>query len=153
MSNGINRVVLFGNLGADPELRPTQGGLVLKLRLATNDAYYDKDKRLVERTEWHSVTMFGPRAEALGKLLSKGDSVLVEGSLRTSSYDKDGVTRYRTEVLARDLCLGGRRRGALPADPQPALEPLEEPYADTVEREVATPNRGQGAMNGASASA
>lgn len=154
MAEGLNRVMLLGNLGADPELRFTQGGqAVLNLRLATTESYLDRDKVRKERTDWHNVVIWGKRGEALAKILGKGSTLFIEGSLRTSSYDKDGVTRYRTEVLARDLCLGGRRRGALPADPQPALEPLEEPYADTVEREVATPNRGQGAMNGASASA
>lgn len=132
MSNGINRVVLFGNLGADPEVRATQSGqLVLKLRVATNEAYYDKEKNLVERTEWHSVTVFGARAEALGKLLAKGDSLLVEGSIRYSSYEKEGVTRYRSEIVARDICLGGRRKPPVAVEPAAALEMVEDPFAET----------------------
>lgn len=130
MSSGINRVVLFGNLGADPELRTTNAGqLVLKLRVATNDAYYDKSNTLVERTEWHNVTMFGNRAEPLAKILAKGDALLVEGSIHYSSWEKDGVTRYRSEVIARDVCLATRRRGqTLTAPPEP-VEMLEDPFA------------------------
>ena len=124
---------------------------MLKLRLATNEVYYDKEKRLVERTEWHSVALFGPRAEALAKILSKGDTVLVEGSLRTSSYDKDGVTRYRTEVVARDLCLGGRRRAASSVEPAQTIEVMEEPYADTAPGDFAPSSRSNGASNGATA--
>ncbi len=128
MSNGINQVTLFGNLGATPELRFSSIGTpILKMRIATNDAYYDKDKKLVERVDWHDVAMFGARAEPLSRLLSKGDSVVIAGSLRYSSYEKEGVTRYRTEIVAKDLCLASRRRSinpnlvdALPEDPYPA---------------------------------
>lgn len=128
MSNGINQVTLFGNLGATPELRFTSLGTpILKMRIATNDAYYDKDKKLVERVDWHDVAMFGARAEPLSRLLNKGDAVVIAGSLRYSSYEKEGVTRYRTEIVARDLCLATRRRtinpdlvNALPEDPYPA---------------------------------
>lgn len=128
MSNGINQVTLFGNLGAAPELRFTSMGTpILKLRIATNDAYYDKDKKLVERVDWHDVAMFGARAEPLSRLLSKGDAVVIAGSLRYSSYEKEGVTRYRTEIVARDLSLASRRRAInptlaniLPEDPYPA---------------------------------
>jgi single-strand DNA-binding protein len=137
MSNGINQVTLFGNLGATPELRFTSLGTpILKMRIATNDAYYDKDKKLVERVDWHDVAMFGARAEPLSRLLNKGDSVVIAGSLRYSSYEKEGVTRYRTEIVARDLCLATRRRSvinpdfvnALPEDPYPAeaAQPLEQ---------------------------
>lgn len=113
MSEGMNRVILFGNLGADPELRYTNGGqAVLNLRLATTESYLDKDRVRKERTDWHSVTVWGKRGEALSKILSKGSSLLVEGSLRTSSYDdKEGVKRYKTEVSATNVLLGGKGRG------------------------------------------
>ena len=115
MADGLNRVMLLGNLGADPELRMTNGGqAVLKLRLATSESYLDRDRTRKERTEWHSVTVWGKRAEALSKFLSKGSRIFVEGSIRTSNYeDREGVKRYRTEVVARDIILsgGGERRG------------------------------------------
>ena len=112
MPEGLNRVMLLGNLGADPELRVTPGGqAVLKLRLATNESYLDKNNVRQERTEWHRVTVWGRRAEALGKFLQKGDSLFIEGRLQTSSYDKNGEKRYSTEVIATNIVLPGRGRG------------------------------------------
>lgn len=112
MAEGLNRVMLLGNLGADPELRVTPGGQpVLKLRLATTESYLDKSNTRQERTEWHSITVWGKRGEALSKILSKGSSIFVEGSIRTSSYEKDGEKRYRTEVVAQNIILSGGRRG------------------------------------------
>src|SRR5689334_2018319 len=111
MAEGLNRVMLLGNLGADPELRVTPGGQsVLKLRLATTESYLDRNNTRQERTEWHQVTMWGKRGEALSKFLSKGERIFVEGSLRTSSYEKDGEKRYRTEVIANNIILSGRGR-------------------------------------------
>src|SRR6516162_5443198 len=112
MAEGLNRVMLLGNLGADPELRVTPGGQsILKLRLATTESYLDKSNTRQERTEWHSITVWGKRGEALSKILGKGSSIFVEGSLRTSSYEKDGVKHYRTEVNANNIILAGRRSG------------------------------------------
>jgi single-strand DNA-binding protein len=119
MAEGLNRVMLLGNLGADPELRFTQSGqAVLSLRLATTETYLDKDKVRKERTDWHSIVVWGKRGEALAKILGKGSSIFVEGSLRTSSYDdRDGNKRYKTEVIANNILLtGGRGRGAGPVD-------------------------------------
>lgn len=107
MAEGLNRVLLLGNLGADPELRSTGGGSVLKLRLATTESYLDKSNTRQERTEWHAVVLFGNRADALARLLKKGERVFVEGSLRTSSYEKDGEKRYRTEIVASNVVLNG----------------------------------------------
>jgi single-strand DNA-binding protein len=112
MAEGLNRVMLLGNLGADPELRVTGGGqAILKLRLATTETYLDRNNTRQERTEWHSVTLWGKRGEALSKFLSKGERIFVEGSLRTSSYEKDGEKRYRTEIVATNIILAGRGRG------------------------------------------
>ncbi len=113
MAEGLNRVMLLGNLGADPELRVTPGGqAVLKLRLATNETYLDRNNVRQERTEWHRVTVWGRRAEALGKILTKGDLLFVEGRLQTSSYEKNGEKRYSTEVVANNIVLPGSGRGA-----------------------------------------
>ena len=120
MAEGLNRVILLGNLGADPELKVTQGGTaVLKLRLATTERYVDRGGAKQERTEWHSVLLWGKRGEALHKYLAKGSRILVERSLRTSTYDdRDGNKRYRTEVVASNVVFaggtgggGGRDRG------------------------------------------
>lgn len=116
MAEGLNKVMLLGNLGADPELKMTQGGqAVLKLRMATTETYLDKSNTRQERTEWHSVVMWGKRGEALAKLLTKGERIFVEGSLRTSSYDKDGEKRYRTEINATNIILSGREAGGTDA--------------------------------------
>jgi len=113
MAEGLNRVMLLGNLGADPELRVTPGGqAVLKLRLATNETYLDRNNVRQERTEWHRVTVWGRRAEALGKFLQKGHLLFVEGRLQTSSYEKNGEKRYSTEIVATNIVLAGGGRGA-----------------------------------------
>lgn len=122
MAEGLNRVMLLGNLGADPELRFTQGGqAVLNLRLATTESYLDKDRVRKERTDWHNVVIWGKRGEGLAKVLAKGSTIFVEGSLRTSSYDdRDGNKRYKTEVVAQNVILaggGGRGRSTTHDDP------------------------------------
>ncbi len=113
MAEGLNKVFLLGNLGADPELRYTQGGqAVLNLRMACTESYLDKDKVRQERTEWVNVTIWGKRGEALGKFLSKGSPLMVEGRMQTSSYDdREGVKRYKTEVVAINVCLVGSKNG------------------------------------------
>src|SRR4051812_8031056 len=114
MADGLNRVMLLGNLGADPELRFTQGGqAVLNMRLATTESYLDKDKVRRERTDWHNVVVWGKRGEALAKILTKGSSVFIEGGLRTSSYDnKEGQKVYKTEIHASNILItGSRTRG------------------------------------------
>jgi single-strand DNA-binding protein len=117
MNDGMNKVILLGNLGADPELRYTTAGVaVLSIRLATNESYLDKNKEPQARTEWHTVVVWGPRAEGLSRVLTKGAGVLVEGTLRTSTYEKDGQRRYRTEVQARDVFFTGKRGTPAPVD-------------------------------------
>ncbi len=85
MAEGLNKVMLIGNLGADPEIKYTQGGqAILKVRLATTERYVSKGGERQERTEWHSVVIWGNRAEALNKILQKGRTIYVEGRLQTS---------------------------------------------------------------------
>jgi single-strand DNA-binding protein len=124
MADGMNRVTLLGHLGLDPELRISQSGVqVLHLRIATTESWFDKEKQAAnERTEWHDVTLFGNRAEGLSRVLKKGDALLIEGSLRTSSFEKDGVRRYRTEVLAKEIYFTGKRKSdpTKPASAQPS---------------------------------
>jgi len=121
MAEGLNRVMLIGNLGQTPELRYTQGGqAVLKLRMATNERYKDRNGEWQDRAEWHTVVVWGKRGEGLNKVLAKGSQLYVEGRLQTRSWeDNKGQQRYTTEVVARDvLLLGGRGRG--PAEERPA---------------------------------
>jgi single-strand DNA-binding protein len=118
MAEGLNKVLLLGNLGADPELRVTPGGqAVLKLRLATTESYLDKSNTRQERTEWHRITIWGKRGEALAKFLTKGERIFIEGRIQTSSYEKNGEKRYSTEIIANNVILaGGGRRGDRPAE-------------------------------------
>lgn len=113
-NEGLNKVMLIGNLGADPEFKVTQGGqAVLKIRLATTERYANKSGERQERTEWHTVTLWGNRAEPLSKILHKGRSIYVEGRLQTRSWDdkETGKKRYATEVNASQLLLLGGGRG------------------------------------------
>ena len=109
MAEGLNRAMLVGNLGMDPELKFTQGGqAVLRIRLATTESYQSKTGERQERTEWHTVTVWGKRAEALNKILSKGRTIWVEGRIQTRSWeDKDGNKRYATEINAQNIGLVG----------------------------------------------
>lgn len=123
MSEGLNKVLLLGNIGADPELRVTPGGqAVLKIRIATNESYPDRNNVRQERTEWHRVTVWGKRAEALGKFLAKGSMILVEGRLQTSQYEKNGEKRYSTEIVATNIVLAGGKKGGAPAAEQPFVD-------------------------------
>lgn len=111
MARGINKVILVGNLGADPETRYTaSGSAITTIRIATSEQWTDKQTgQKQERTEWHRVKFFGRLAEIAGEYLRKGRQVYVEGSLRTDKYtDKDGVERYTTDIIANEMqMLGG----------------------------------------------
>ncbi len=111
MARGVNKVILIGNLGQDPELRYTGGGTaVCNLRVATNESYKDTNGEWIEKTEWHSVVAWGRLAEICGEYLKKGSQAYFEGSLQTRTYDdKDGNTKYVTEIKAREMMiLSGR---------------------------------------------
>jgi single-strand DNA-binding protein len=120
----VNLVILTGRLGADPELKYTQGGqAVLNMRLATSEKYKDKSGEWKERTEWHSIVLWGKRAEALQRYLSKGSQLMIRGSLTTRSWDdKNGNKRYQTQVNATDVELFGGRGGQ---QQQPQSQPSE----------------------------
>jgi single-strand DNA-binding protein len=111
MARGINKVIIVGNLGADPETRYTGSGTAItSLRIATSEAWTDKQSgEKQERTEWHRVKLFGKLAEIAGEYLKKGRQVYIEGSLRTDKYtDKDGIERYSTDIIANEMqMLGG----------------------------------------------
>src|SRR3977135_535122 len=116
MARGINKVILIGNLGADPETRAMPSGTtVANLRIATSESWRDKQTgEQQERTEWHRVAFFGRLAEVAGESVRRGSQVYVEGSLRTRKWqDKQGNDRYSTEIVGNDLqMLGGRGGGA-----------------------------------------
>lgn len=115
MARGVNKVILVGNLGADPETRYTaNGGAITNIRLATSEAWKDKQTgENQERTEWHRVVLFGKLGEIAGEYLKKGRQVYIEGSLRTNKYtDKEGVERYSTDIVANEMqMLGGAAGG------------------------------------------
>ena len=111
----VNKVILIGNLGRDPETRYTTGGdAVTTLNIATSEQWKDKSGEKQERTEWHRVVLFARLAEIAGEYLKKGRSVYIEGRLQTRKYtDKDGVEKYSTEIVGdRMQLLGGREGGA-----------------------------------------
>ena len=129
MSNGLNKVQLIGNLAADAELKTTQAGAnVCKFRLACNESWV-KDGEKQDKTEWVSCVLWGKRGQALAQYLTKGKTIYAEGRLQTSSYEKDGEKRYRTEVNVVEVILlgggGGQRDGASshPAAPNTTDEP------------------------------
>jgi single-strand DNA-binding protein len=115
MARGVNKVILIGNLGADPETRAMPSGTtVANLRIATSESWRDKQTgEQQERTEWHRVALFGRLAEVAGEYLRKGSKVYIEGSLRTRKWqDKEGKDRYSTEIVGNDMqMLGGRGQG------------------------------------------
>lgn len=135
--SSVNKVIIVGRLGRDPELRYTQGGqAVASLNVATSSKYTNKNNETVEETEWHRVTVWGKTAEHCNNYLSKGSQVYVEGKLKTSSYDKDGVKHYKTEIHASQVTfLDGKSQGdgqrgggrGKPQDQEPA-DPMDRFY-------------------------
>lgn len=109
----INRVILVGNLGKDPEIRHLEGGVsVARFPIATSENYKDKTGNKVERTEWHNIVAWRGLAEISEKYLKKGQSVYIEGRIRTNNYqDKDGIQRYSTEIVADNMTMLGGGRG------------------------------------------
>ena len=147
MSRGINKVILIGHLGADPETRAMPSGMtVANLRLATSENWKDKQSgENQERTEWHNVAMFGRLAEIAGEYLRKGSQVYIEGRLRTRKWqDKSGADRYTTEIVANDMQMIGGRGGASGGGGG-------EPRERSAQAEPAAAGAGAGAGSGAGA--
>jgi single-strand DNA-binding protein len=129
MAGGVNKVILVGHLGADPDMRYTPSGQgVCELRVATSESWNDKNGQKQERTEWHRVVVWGKRAEVCSKYLAKGRQVYIEGRIQTRNYDdKDGNKKYITEVIANDVQFlgggrgegGGRRESEVPPPAEP----------------------------------
>lgn len=141
MARGINKVILIGNLGNDPDVRyMPNGNAVANVSLATTDSWKDRETgQLQERTEWHRVVFFGKLAEIVGQYLRKGSKIYVEGRLQTREWEKDGIKRYSTEIVVdmggQMQMLDGRGDGASGGDfaprapQQPAQQPAQAPVA------------------------
>jgi single-strand DNA-binding protein len=122
--SGVNKVILVGRLGADPEVKQLQGGATAaRLSVATSENWLDKQGQKQERVEWHRVTAWNKLAEVAGKFLTKGRQVYIEGKIQTRSWEKDGQKHYATEIVANTIqFLGsapGQRDGAPNAGPEP----------------------------------
>ncbi len=108
----VNKVIIIGNLGRDPETRyMPDGGAITNISVATTDKWKDKTGEMQEKTEWHRVAFFGKLAEIAGEYLKKGSQVYVEGRLQTREWEKDGVKRYTTEIVANQMQMLGSRQG------------------------------------------
>ena len=121
----VNKVILVGNLGRDPETRYTTGGdAVTNIRVATTDTWKDKNGEKQEKTEWHTVVFFGRQAEIAGEYLKKGRQVYIEGRLQTRKWqDKEGQDRYSTEIVADRMQMLGSREGSGAPVSAEAVEP------------------------------
>lgn len=126
MSEGINRVILLGNIGAAPEVRVVSGGkAMMQLRVATNLSYLDGDNKRVTKTEWHRVTVWGRRAEGLARVLAKGDVVYIEGRLQTRTFEKNGEKRYSTDIEATNVIVpSGGSKPRKPREDGPQRAPI-----------------------------
>ena len=108
----VNKVIIVGNLGRDPETRyMPEGGAITNISVATTDKWKDKNGELQEKTEWHRVAFFGKLAEIAGEYLKKGGQVYIEGRLRTEEYEKDGIKRWSTDIMADEMQMLGSKGG------------------------------------------
>jgi len=134
MANGVNKVILIGNLGKDPELRYTPSGVaVANFSIATNERWKDKDGNYQDRTEWHRIVAWRKLAETVGEYLKKGSQVYIEGRLQTRTWeDQNGNKRSTTEIVADSLQMLGRREGVSSPDvaEPPTISPDDEMAAN-----------------------
>lgn len=118
MAGSVNKVILIGNLGKDPETRSFgNGGMVAKFPIATTEAYRDKDGNRVEQTEWHNIEVWGELAKIAEQYLRKGKQVFVEGSIRTETWEDNGVKKYSTKIRATNFTMLGSAQGGEGAVP------------------------------------
>jgi single-strand DNA-binding protein len=137
MSAGLNKAMIIGHLGRDPEVRYTEGGdAVANLAIATSESWKDKSGEKQERTEWHRVTAWGKLAEICGEHLKKGSQVYVEGKLQTRKYtDKDGVEKYTTEIRADQMRMLGRPRDGGGGEQQQQSRPQQQQRAQASKKQ------------------
>lgn len=130
MSRGsVNKMILIGTLGKDPDIRyMPNGNAVASLSVATDEGYKDKSGQRVDKTEWHRVEAFGKLAEIIGQYLQKGAKAYFEGKLRTDEYEKDGIKRYSTKIIANNMTmLGGKQDGQQPSNGFQQAAPQQAP--------------------------
>jgi single-strand DNA-binding protein len=150
----INKVILVGNVGVDPEIRTTESGVkVARVRLATTERIYNRQtNESTDLTEWHTVTLWRGLADVADRYVRKGSQLYIEGRLRTREWtDKDNIKRYSTEILADDMKLLGRRsdsqgaaQGAMPAAAQPYQQPAQPSgYSQPYQQPAAAPSYAQ----------
>lgn len=124
MANGLNKVILIGNLGRDPEVRYTPGGLaVANFSMATSESWTNKEGEKETRTEWHRIVAWGKLGEICGEYLSKGKQIYIEGRIQTREWeDKEGNKRYTTEITASQMLMLGSRESAGESRPSPSSD-------------------------------
>ena len=149
MARGVNKVILVGNLGNDPETKYTQGGMAITtISVATTSQRKDKDGEKVEKTEWHRVKLFGKLGEIAGEYLRKGSQCYIEGRIEYGSYDKDGVKHYTTDIIADEMQMLGAKsegggqsggssgsRGGAPQRERPAPATNPVPAQDNIDQD------------------
>ena len=132
----VNKVILLGNVGAEPEVRILDGGVkCARIRIATTERYTDQNGNKQEQTEWHNVTLWGGLADVADKYVHKGSQVYIEGKIRTREYEHNGEKRYATEIMANNMKLLGRPKDAneAPQAVAPAPQaPATPPYSDNL---------------------
>ena len=149
MARGINKVILVGNLGNDPEVKYTQGGMAITtLSLATTSVRKDRDGNQQEKTEWHRVKLFGKLGEIAGEYLRKGRQVYIEGRIEYSTSEKDGVTRYFTDIIADQMQMLGSRGGGGGAPSEPREPRSSSRQAPAEDRSAAPVDEGGGGGGG-----
>lgn len=146
MARGVNKVILIGNAGADPEVKTMpSGGAVVNLSVATSESWKDKTGERQERTEWHRVVFFGRLAEIVGQYIRKGSKMYVEGRLETRSWENDGIKRYSTEIIAREMQMLDSRSDRGAGMDRPYAPPEATPAGT---RQPGAAGGGQGAADG-----
>ncbi len=137
----VNKVILVGNVGKDPEIRYLEGGTaVCSFSMATSETYRNRDGERVTNTEWHNVVLWRGLAEVAERYVKKGSQLFIEGKIRTRSWDdKDGNKRYTTEIIADNMVMLGRKADGTGDTEAPAAKPAEQPTNNTSETDMTDP--------------